>query len=230
VTQNRMIKDDVEIEIIRQNTILTKGAYLYIQSVLKPGMTELEVAAELEYYCRKQGAEGMSFSTIIASGVRSSLPHGLASSKMIEPNDLIQLDFGIVKDHYCSDFSRVVALGQPDSQLMKAREIVEEALKNVYAKSECGMTGIEIDMLAREVFKKYDVEKYFVHGLGHSFGIEIHENPRLNTTWDKPITENMVLTIEPGLYFPNLGGIRLEDAVVMRADGFENITQCSYEA
>ncbi len=225
----RAIKDEMEIEIIRKNLLITKAAFLYIQGVIKPGMTELDVATELEYYCKKNGAEGMSFNTIIASGDRSSLPHGAASSKVIQDGDMVQFDFGIIKDHYCSDFSRVIQMGQINPKLAEVHEIIEDATKLVEQNARCGMTGIEIDAIARDFIAQKGYGEYFTHGLGHGLGIEIHENPRLNTVWDKPITENMVLTIEPGIYLPGIGGVRLEDVVVMRADKFEVITDCGYE-
>ncbi len=223
----RSIKDEMEIQIIQKNLHITKAAFLYIKGIIKAGMTEQEVANELEYYCKKQGAEGMAFDTIIASGERSSLPHGKASSKVIQDGDLVQFDFGIIKDHYCSDFSRVVQVGTPDTKLMEILQIVEEAVKLVEEKAECGMTGKEIDAIARDYIasKGYEIP----HGLGHSLGIEVHENPRLNTVWDKPITQNMVLTIEPGIYIPGLGGVRLEDVAVMRSEKFEVLTDCGYD-
>ncbi|SFB82202.1 Xaa-Pro aminopeptidase [Brevinema andersonii] len=229
IAQTRMIKDELEIETIRQNTCITQMAFLYIQSLLKPGITELELAAELEYYCRKQGASAVAFDIIIASGKRAALPHGAASSKKIEEGDLIQFDFGIVKDHYCSDFSRVVRVGEVDSKLLQARQIIEDTIKKVQQDSRCGMTGSEIDKIARDYLHQHGYDEYFVHGLGHSLGLEVHENPRLNQTWNYPITENMVLTVEPGVYFPGLGGVRLEDIMVMRSTGFEYITECGYD-
>ena len=225
----RSIKDETEIETIKQNLLITQAAFLYIQSFIKPGLTELEVAAELEYYCKKQGAEAMAFGTIIASGERSSLPHGAASNKIINNGDVVQFDFGIIKDHYCSDFSRVLQVGTIDPKLAEIREIVEDATKLVEENARCGMTGKEIDAIARDYITQKGYGDYFGHGLGHALGIEVHENPRLNTVWDKPIVENMVLTIEPGIYLPGLGGIRLEDVVVMRQDKFEVLTDCKYD-
>ena len=225
----RSIKDNIEIALIKQNLLITQAAFIYIQSILKAGLTELEVAAELEFYCKKQGAEGMAFNTIIASGERSALPHGIASSKIINDGDLVQFDFGIIKDHYCSDFSRVLQVGNIDPKLAEIREIVEDTTRLVEENARCGMTGKEIDAIARNYITQKGYGEYFGHGLGHSLGIEVHENPRLNTVWDKPILENMVLTIEPGIYLPGLGGIRLEDVVVMRQDKFEVLTECKYD-
>ncbi len=225
----RSIKDEMEIETIRKNLLITKAAFLYIQSVIKPGMSELDVATELEYYCKKNGAEAMSFNTIIASGDRSSLPHGAASSKIIQDGDMVQFDFGIIKDHYCSDFSRVIQMGTINPKLAEVHGVVEEATKLVELNARCGMTGIEIDAIARDYITQKGFGDCFTHGLGHALGIEIHENPRLNTVWDKPIVENMVLTVEPGIYLPGIGGVRLEDVVVMRADKFEVMTDCGYE-
>ena len=226
----RSIKDEMEIETIKQNLHITKAAFLYIKGVIEAGKTELEIAAELEYYCKKQGANSMSFGTIIASGVRSALPHGAASDKIIEDGDMVQFDFGIMKDYYCSDFSRVIAMGTVDPKLAEVREIIEDATKLVENTARCGMTGQEIDAIARDFISSKGYGAYFGHGLGHALGLEIHENPRLNTVWDKPITENMVLTIEPGVYLPGIGGVRLEDVVVMRSDKFELITDCGYDS
>lgn len=225
----RTIKDEMEIETIRQNLYITKAAFLYILSVIKPGMTEIEVAAELEYYCRKQGADKMAFDSIIASGYRGALPHGIASDKIIEDNELVQFDFGFFKNKYPSDFSRTVALGIIDPKLGEIRQIVEDAVRKVEEEARCGMTGQEIDAIARNYIAEKGYGEYFVHGLGHSMGLEVHENPRLNTVWDKPIVENMVLTVEPGIYLPGIGGARLEDVVVMRSDKFEVLTDCGYD-
>ncbi|MGL4562799.1 MAG: M24 family metallopeptidase [Brevinema sp.] len=225
----RSIKDEVEIETIRENLYITKAAFLYIIGILKPGMTEIEVAAELEYFCRKQGADKMAFDSIIASGVRGALPHGIASHKIIQDNEFVQFDFGFYRNKYCSDFSRVVALGNIDPQLHEIRQIVEDSVKKVIEDARCGMTGQEIDAIARNYITEKGYGAYFVHGLGHALGLDVHENPRLNTVWNKPIRENMVLTVEPGIYLPNIGGIRLEDVVVMRSDKFELITDCGYE-
>lgn len=225
----RSIKDEMEIEIIKQNLNITKAAFLYIQGVIEAGKTEREIATELEYYCKKQGATNMSFSSIIASGERSALPHGIASDKVINDGDMVQFDFGIIKDFYCSDFSRTIAMGTIDPKISEIREIVEDTTKLVEMNARCGMTGKEIDAIARDYITNKGYGEYFGHGLGHSLGLEIHENPRLNTVWDKPITENMVLTIEPGIYLPGLGGIRLEDVVVMRSDKFELLTDCGYD-
>lgn len=225
----RSIKDEMEIQTIHQNLLITKAAFLYIQSIVKAGMSEKEVATELEYYCKKNGADAMSFTTIIASGERAALPHGTASEKIIQDGELIQFDFGIIKNHYCSDFSRVLAVGNIDPRLAEIREIVEDAVKLVEKNARCGMTGQEIDAIAREYISEKGYGEYFPHGLGHSMGIEVHENPRLNQVWDKPITEGMVLTVEPGIYLPGLGGVRLEDVVVMRKDKFEVLTDCGYD-
>ncbi|MGL4393946.1 MAG: M24 family metallopeptidase [Brevinema sp.] len=227
--EQRCIKDELEIEIIRENLYITKAAFLYIQGVIKPGMTETEVAAELEFYCRKNNASRMAFNSIIASGHRSALPHGVASDKIIENNELVQFDFGFFRNHYCSDFSRVVAVGEVDPQLHEIRQIIEDAVKKVEEEARCGMTGQEIDAIARDFITDKGYGEYFVHGLGHALGLEVHENPRLNTVWNKPIVENMVLTVEPGIYIPGLGGVRLEDVVVMRSDKFEVITDCGYD-
>ncbi|MGL4388858.1 MAG: M24 family metallopeptidase [Brevinema sp.] len=226
--EQRSIKDELEIEIIRENLLITKAAFLYIQGVIKAGMTEIEVAAELEYYCRKNNASKMAFDSIIASGYRSAFPHGIASDKVIEENELVQFDFGFYRNMYCSDFSRVVAIGQIDPELHQIREIVEDAVKKVQEEARHGMTGQEIDKIARDYITEKGYGEHFVHGLGHSMGLEVHENPRLNNVWNKPIIENMVLTIEPGIYIPQLGGVRLEDVVVMRSDKFEVITDCGY--
>ncbi|MGL4366735.1 MAG: M24 family metallopeptidase [Brevinemataceae bacterium] len=225
----RARKDEMEIEIIRHNMLITTASFLYIQSVLKEGITECELANELDYYCRKQGASNMAFPTIVASGVRSSLPHGIATDKVIQNGEIVQLDFGIVKDKYVSDFSRCLKVGEIDPALLEIRDIVETALKKVKEEARCGMTGSEIDSIAREYINSKEFGEYFVHGLGHAVGLEVHENPRLNGTSDIPITENMVLTIEPGIYLPGVGGVRLEDVAVMRADGFEILTSCGYD-
>ena len=226
----RMVKDEFEIETIRRNLILTELGYHYITRRLKDGMTELEAAAELEYFLKKKGARKTSFDTIVASGARSSLPHGAASDKKIEKGDLVMFDFGISKNGYCSDFTRCYNFGK--IIIPKIREIhgiVHDALKAAEAVIRPGIKASLVHQTAYNVIKEAGYEFLFLHSTGHGVGIEIHELPNINGTGDVELKEGMVFTVEPGIYLAGIGGIRLEDMVVVRKNGFEVLTTSDYD-
>lgn len=226
----RMVKDEIEIETIRQNLILTELGYHYIVRRLEKGMTELEAAAELEFYLKKKGAFRTSFDTIVASGHRSSLPHGAASEKKIEKDDLIMFDFGILKNGYCSDFTRCYNFGK--IIIPKIREIhgiVRDALKAAESKIRPGIRAKEVHQAAYDVIKDAGYEFQFLHSTGHGVGIEVHELPNISQNGDVELKEGMVFTVEPGIYLAGIGGIRLEDMVAVRKDGCEVLTTSGYD-
>lgn len=214
----RSIKDAREIEIINKAVQIADGAFSHILSLIKPGITELDVAAELEYKMKKLGASSASFETIVASGLRSSMPHGVASEKRLELGDTITLDFGAMYMHYCSDITRTVFLGQPSKKMLDIYNIVLEAQLTSEKGAIKGRTGKEVDKIARDIIYSNGFEGKFGHGLGHGVGLEIHENPRLSISGDKILENNMAVTVEPGIYVEGLGGVRIEDTIIISDD------------
>lgn len=225
----RRVKDAAEIELIRQSAGIADKVFTHILGFLKPGISEIEVAAEMEHHMRRLGAEGPSFETIIASGTRASMPHGIASGKIIEAGDVITMDFGAIYKGYCSDITRTVFLGKPDSEIERIYNIVLEAnLKGLEAVAE-DKTGIEIDAAAREFIKEAGYGDHFGHGLGHGVGLEIHEDPTLSVRGDILLKDGMVVTVEPGIYISGLGGVRIEDMVVVDGKNAQVLTASTKE-
>ncbi len=225
----RMIKTDEEIGKIRTAAEIADAAFDHILGVLQPGITELEVANELEMFMRKNGASSSAFDTIIASGRRSALPHGVASGKRIERGEMVTLDFGAYYQGYRSDITRTVAIGEPDPELKKIYGIVLQALSNAVGGIRPGMTGREADALARDYIASHGYGEYFGHGTGHGIGLDIHEEPFMSTICEKVIQPGMVLTVEPGIYIPDLGGVRIEDDILVTQDGCEILTRSPRE-
>lgn len=214
----RMKKDKDELERIKKAVEIADDAFCHILKFLKPGIKEYEVSSELEYYMKKNGAKGASFDTIVASGQRSSLPHGVASGKTIEYGDAVTLDYGAIYEDYCSDMTRTVFIGSISKELKNIYNIVLEAQKSALEGAKRGCLGREVDMIARDIIKRNGYGDNFGHGLGHGVGIEIHEEPRLSQKGDIKLDNGMVVTVEPGIYVNNLGGVRIEDMIVINDD------------
>ncbi|NLI91866.1 MAG: aminopeptidase P family protein [Peptococcaceae bacterium] len=223
----REVKDPAEIEILRKAIRITDEAFAMILDRLKPGVQEEEIALELEFSLRRLGASGRSFDYIVASGGRSALPHGVASSKKIIAGEAVTLDFGAKYQWYCSDMTRTVFIGQPEAKYRELYRIVLEAQEAAIQALKPGMTGKEADAVARDVIGKAGYGDFFGHGLGHSLGLEIHETPRLNTRENKVLEPGMILTVEPGIYLPGWGGVRIEDVILVTNFGAEVLTQAS---
>ena len=192
-------------------------------------MTEKEIAMELEFQMRRSGASGVSFDTIVASGKRSSMPHGVASDKKVEVGDFITMDYGCVYQGYCSDMTRTIALGKVDEKQETVYNLVRKAQEDALQAIKAGVTGSEIHAMAQNVFQDAGYGPFFGHGLGHSVGLEIHEEPRFSPRAEEVIQENTVISVEPGLYLPNWGGVRIEDLVVVKKDGCINLTHSPKE-
>ncbi len=229
VDEMRSIKDEQEIEIISKAVKIADDALMQVLPLIKPGITELDVAAELEYRMKKLGATAPSFETIVASGLRSSMPHGVASEKKLELGDTITIDFGALYNHYCSDITRTVFLGQPDKRMLDIYNIVLEAQLTAEKGAVRGRTGREVDKIARDIIYGKGFEGKFGHGLGHSLGLEIHENPRLSMGGNKVLENNMAVTVEPGIYVEGLGGVRIEDTIIIRDQSPQILTQAPKE-
>ncbi|MBS1802937.1 MAG: aminopeptidase P family protein [Acidobacteria bacterium] len=220
----RMIKDEDELAIIQENALIGCRLFDHILTVIRPGIREIEVAAELEYQARLHGAEGMSFETIVASGERSALPHGKASTARLPRKGFVTLDFGIIREGYCSDMTRTVCLGSPRSEERKAYEAVLEAQEAGVA-SVCGGASCgEVDEAARSVLRKAGMADAFTHSTGHGVGLEIHEQPRLGAGQKTRLQPGMVVTIEPGVYWPGKFGLRIEDMVAVTKTGGQVLT------
>lgn len=225
LTELRMIKDKDEINLIEHAESIGDNAFEYILGVLKPGMTEKECAMELELYMRNHGSDGLSFDVIAASGLNSAKPHAVPTDKKLENGDFLTMDFGCIYKGYCSDMTRTVVIGKADAKQREVYNIVlkaqQKAIDNIYA----GMSGAQADALARDVIIEAGYGDKFGHGLGHSVGLFIHEEPRLSVREDKILVPGMVETVEPGIYIEGFGGVRIEDVVVIGMSDVRNLTK-----
>lgn len=229
VEKLRMIKNEEEVAILKKAAEIADAAFEHILTFIKPRRTEIEVANELEFQMRKLGATSSSFDMIVASGVRSALPHGVASEKVIKQGDMVTLDFGAYYQGYCSDMTRTVAVGEPDPKLKEIYSIVHDSLENALSGIKAGMTGKEADALTRDLISEKGYGDYYGHGMGHGIGLDIHEDIFMNPTCELLVEEGMVLTVEPGIYIPGLGGVRIEDDIIVREDSIEIITKSPKE-
>lgn len=229
VERLRMVKDAEELERIR--TAVDLGARLFDRALqmIRPGVKESEVAAEMEFTARKAGAQEMSFQTIIASGARSALPHGRASEQPIVPGSFVVCDFGVILSSYCSDQTRTVWVGNASNEARQAYEAVKEAQQAAVEAVRPGIAVGDVDEAGRKVLGKAGIGKYFTHSTGHGVGLEIHEAPRVAAGQKEILKPGMVITIEPGVYFPGKWGIRIEDIVAVTDSGCEVFTPTSKE-
>lgn len=225
----RLIKTDQEINILKEATQIADAAFEHILTYIKPGITELDVSNELEFFMRKQGAVSSSFDIIVASGHRSALPHGVASSKVIESGEFVTLDFGAFYKGYNSDITRTVAVGTPSDELVNIYNVVLEAQLRGMKGIKAGITGREADALTRDYITEKGFGEYFGHSTGHGLGMEVHEGPSLSLKSDTVLEPGMVVTVEPGIYIAGLGGVRIEDDTVVTADGNESLSHSTKE-
>ena len=225
----RQIKTPEEITLLRKAEHIGDLAFEDILGILKPGMPELEVAAEIEYSLKKHGAEGLSFDTIAASGVNSSMPHAIPSTKKLAKNEFITMDFGCKYQGYCSDMTRTVCLGQPSDDMKKIYNIVLSAQLAVLDGIKPGMMCKEVDGIARDYIKEQGFGDYFGHGLGHGVGLYIHESPSFNTRDETILKPGMIETDEPGIYLPGQFGVRIEDMILITEDGCESLASSPKE-
>lgn len=222
VEKIRMFKDEEEIELIAHAASIGDAAFAHIIKYVKVGMTEIEVAIELEYFMKKQGASKLSFDTIVASGTRSSLPHAVPTEKKIENGDFVTLDFGCIYKGYCSDMTRTFVMGKASDKHKEIYNLVLQAQVNACNKVTAGIKGKVADAYARDIIDAAGYRKNFGHGTGHSLGLEVHEQPRFSLLSNDDIHEGMVMSIEPGIYIPDFGGVRIEDLVLVLKDGIRN--------
>ena len=220
----RAVKEEWELDLMRKAQAIADKAFAEVLTKIKAGMTEKELCAELIYCLLKNGGEGLSFDPIVVSGPNTSLPHGVPGDRKLQPGDFITMDFGVLYKGYCSDMTRTVALGYATEEMEKVYNTVLEAQLAGIAVSRAGVPGKDVDGAARKVITDAGYGPYFGHGYGHSLGLEVHESPNCSPAGETPMPENAVASAEPGIYLPGKFGVRIEDVVIFKADGCENIT------
>lgn len=225
----RMIKDEGELEKIRQSEQLSEAAFMHFVNHAYIGMTELSAACLIEGYMRENGAKKTSFDTIVSSGANGAMPHMTASDRIIEAGSLAVCDFGCVLSGYCSDMTRTVAFGSIGEKEREVYEIVKAAQKEALSVIKEGALGKEVDLAARRVISDAGYGEYFIHSTGHGVGLEIHELPSASAKSDIILKEGMTLTAEPGIYLPGCFGVRIEDLVIVRKGGAENLNTVTKE-
>ncbi|MDQ0430071.1 Xaa-Pro aminopeptidase [Planomicrobium stackebrandtii] len=225
----RMVKTPEEVSILKAAAKIADDAFEHICGFIRPGLKEVEVSNELEFFMRKQGATSSSFDIIVASGLRSALPHGVATDKVIEKGDMITLDFGALYNGYISDITRTVAVGEPSAQMKEIYDIVLKAQELGVEKIGPGMSGIEADALARDFIKSKGYGEAFGHSTGHGIGLEVHESPGLSFRSETVLEPGMAVTVEPGIYLPGVGGVRIEDDILITESGNERLTNSTKE-
>ncbi|AQS56581.1 MAG: Xaa-Pro peptidase family protein [Novibacillus thermophilus] len=229
VERLRQIKDERELAILQKAAEIADRTYEHILSFIREGVTERDVMFELEFVMRKLGAQSSSFDIIVASGKRSALPHGVASGKKLEQGDFVTLDFGAVYEGYCSDMTRTVVVGEPSAKQRNIYDIVLKAQERVLQGLRPGMTGREADALARHYIAERGYGDNFGHSTGHGIGLDVHEGPLLSHKSETVLQPGMVVTVEPGIYIPDLGGVRIEDDVVITGSGCKRLTRSEKE-
>ena len=225
----RAVKDAGELGKMRAVAALISDVWTRVVRKMRVGISELQVAADLEYGMKLAGAAGPSFETIVASGARSAWAHARATSKLLRKNELVVMDQGAILRGYCSDMTRTVFLGRPSDRVRRLYDAVLDAQQAAKSVIRAGVTAGEVDAAARQTLKRSKLEQYFTHSTGHGLGLEVHEMPRLARGESFVLEAGMVVTVEPGVYVEGLGGIRIEDDVVVTATGAEELTSASRE-
>ena len=225
----RWVKKDWELERMRRAQAITDLSFSQILERIRPGMTEKQLQAELIYCLYKNGADGLSFDPIVGSGPNTSLPHGVATDRVICEGDFVTMDFGVRLDGYCSDMTRTVAVGYATGEMKTVYDTVLQAQLAGIAATKAGVKGRDVDAAARQVITDAGYGDCFGHGYGHGIGLLVHESPSCNPSGDTVMEENMVSSAEPGIYLPGKFGVRIEDVVVFRLDGCENLTKSPKE-
>ena len=226
----RMFKDEAEIEAMRRSVALTDEALAHALKVIRPGMTELEVAWLIESYMRTHGASRVAFDLIVAAGPNGALPHARPGERVIQPGDPIVFDLGCVVDGYCSDLTRTVCLGRPSDKYLAVFDIVLQAQRAAEAAIRPGLTGVQADAAARDLIAAAGYGDKFGHGLGHGVGLAVHEKPGAGRLSTDTLQAGMSLTVEPGIYLPGEFGVRIEDLVIIRDGGVEILSGAPKQA
>ena len=224
VEKLRQIKDEGELALLKKACQITGDAFERILNEIREGVTEREIALKLDFDMMTHGASAPSFSTIVAAGANGSLPHAVPGDYKLRRGDMITMDFGARYGNYCADMTRTVALGQPSDEMRKVYQIVKDAQQMAQDAVRAGQCCRDIDFIARDYIYKKGYEGRFGHGLGHSVGIDIHENPRFSQTCQDILQPGHVMTVEPGIYLPGVGGVRIENSVIVTETGCEPMT------
>ncbi len=220
----RASKDEEELAVMRRAQEITDAAFQAILNFIRPGMTEREIAARLVYELLRRGGERTSFDPIVAAGPNGSIPHAVPGDRAVEAGSFITMDFGCVVDGYCSDMTRTVALGRPTEEMEVVYDLVLAAQRAGIAAAKAGVPGKEVDAAARQVLAGGGYGEFFTHSFGHSLGVEIHETPSASSSETRPLPAGAVLSAEPGVYIPGRFGVRIEDVLIIREEGCEDIT------
>lgn len=223
IERMRLIKTSDELRLLKKSTRLNEQVFKLVYNTIEPGMTEREIALAIELTMRELGAEGPSFDTIVAFGTNAAKPHAVPTDRVLNSGDLVLIDMGLVYKGYCSDMTRTFVAGKPDKTFKKRLRLVREAQLKGIAAIRPGATGKEVDNAARTVLKEGGYGDHFGHGLGHGVGLAVHENPRLSPRARGKLKAGMVVTVEPGIYLPEWGGIRLENMAIVTKNGCEVI-------
>jgi Xaa-Pro aminopeptidase len=229
VEKLRMYKDESELAVIREAVRIADEAFTHILSYIKPGVRELDVALELEFFMRKRGATSSAFDMIVASGVRGAMPHGVASEKVIQAGEMVTLDFGALYKGYNSDITRTVSVGEPNPKLKEIYDIVLRAQMAGVQALRPGITGKEADAVTREIIAQAGYGDNYGHSAGHGLGMQVHELPNLSAVSPHVLEPGMLVTMEPGIYVSGLGGVRIEDDVLITEGGSEILTKSTKE-
>lgn len=225
INKLRMIKDEEEMEYIRKAQEIAESAFDDILGFIKEGVTEREIALELDRLMLEKGAEGISFDTIALAGENTSMPHGVPTDKKVKKGEFVLMDFGAVYNGYHSDMTRTVCVGTPDEEMEKIYNIVLTAQEKAIAAAKAGISGKELDGIARRHICDAGYGEYFGHSLGHGVGLEIHEQPNAAPSYEKNLEKGTVITIEPGIYIAGKFGVRIEDFVILTENGCINLTK-----
>ncbi|MBU1140087.1 MAG: Xaa-Pro peptidase family protein [Proteobacteria bacterium] len=221
VEEMRLIKSEEEIDKLRRSVLLNEQVFQQTYQTIVPGQTEIDIALALESTMRRLGAESPSFDTIVATGRRSALPHAVPGPVTIEENQPLMIDMGLILDGYCSDMTRTFVPGKSDSRYLEIHRLVRKAQQAATNKIRAGVSAAAVDKVARSIISDAGYGQYFGHALGHGVGLAVHEGPRLSSRDRKHLQAGMIVTIEPGIYLPDWGGVRLENMAVVREDGCE---------
>lgn len=229
VVRMRMCKTADEVARMKEAQRLTDDAFTYILTRIQPGKTEMELALDLEFYVRNQGADGAAFQFIFISGEKTSLPHGVPGNRVLQKGDFITMDYGALVGGYCADMTRTVALGEPSEEMRRVYDIVLRANLAGLEAAGPGKNCFDVDKVSRDLITQEGYGEYFGHGLGHSVGLEIHEEPRCSPSCREILEPGMIMTIEPGIYLPGQFGVRIEDMILITETGIENLTHSPKE-
>ena len=229
ITSSREIKEAEEIECIKKAQSIAEAAFNHVLTFIKPGVTEKQIALELDFYMLSHGAEAVSFETIAVTGAKSSMPHGVPDDTIVKDGDFITMDFGAVYKGYHSDMTRTVAVCNVSDKQKKIYDIVLKAQENALSVLKSGLSCAQADKAARGIIEDAGYGDYFGHGTGHGVGVEIHEEPSLSPRSKQTLKEGDVVTVEPGIYLPSEFGVRIEDMALITKDGYENLTSAPKE-